>query len=200
MTKTKKKKKSKKKQPSTKALQVKHPVSNEDLNRLEFHRNAVALMPGSGDKWPGIAIRVEASSGRVGQQHCSCRGSRSKTCSHLKDLSRILGRVRDLENPLTSVLGAQSEVLISLAIEWVSGRPNAEVPLGDPRGLLDGKRRGLGLEGGGHGLRLLSRWPGYMNRHSGANLLCLPGELSIVYQDLTLLFHRSPGLVYGCAN
>ena len=101
MTKTKKTKKSKKTQPSTKALQAKHPVSNEDLNRLEFHRNAVALMPGPEDKWPGIAIRVEASSGRAGQEYCSCRGSRSKTCSHLKDLSRILGGVRDKNKKTT---------------------------------------------------------------------------------------------------
>jgi len=82
-------------------LPVKCPVPNKDLNRLEFHRNAVALMPDPGDKWPGIAIRVEAPSGRAGHRSCSCNVSRSKTCSHLKDLSRIRGQIRDKSKKMT---------------------------------------------------------------------------------------------------
>jgi len=82
-------------QTSSEAVQAKRPVSTEDLNRIEFHRNAVALMPDPADKRPGIAVRVEAPNGRAGQQYCSCSVSRTKTCPHLKDLSRILGRFRD---------------------------------------------------------------------------------------------------------
>ncbi|MBW1699838.1 MAG: DEAD/DEAH box helicase [Deltaproteobacteria bacterium] len=64
-------------------------VSSADLSRLEFHRNAVALMPDPKDRHPGIAIYVQASSGSVSQQFCSCRTTRSKTCEHLKELSRL---------------------------------------------------------------------------------------------------------------
>ena len=55
---------------------------------------------------------------------------------------RILGWVGDLENPLAPVLGAQSKVLIPLATQRLSGRLNAERPLGDCFGLVDRKRRG----------------------------------------------------------
>ena len=72
----------------------KQPVSEYDLDRLEFHRNAVALMPDPQDARPGIAIMIEAPSGRVGQQFCSCSTARSKTCSHLKELSRVFPAFR----------------------------------------------------------------------------------------------------------
>ncbi|UCF92000.1 MAG: DEAD/DEAH box helicase [Desulfobacterales bacterium] len=61
-----------------------------DLHRLEFHRNALALMPDPRDKRPGIAIRVDAPRGRVDQQFCTCSTARSRTCSHLKELSQVV--------------------------------------------------------------------------------------------------------------
>ncbi|MBU0988235.1 MAG: DEAD/DEAH box helicase, partial [Proteobacteria bacterium] len=67
-----------------------HPVSTEDFSRLEFHRNAVALMPNPADRRPGIAIRVEAPNGRLDHQSCSCITAKSRTCSHLKELSRVI--------------------------------------------------------------------------------------------------------------
>jgi SNF2 family DNA or RNA helicase len=65
-------------------------ISESDSDRLEFHRNAAALMPDPADRFPGIAIQVRAQAGSTGQRFCSCRTGRSKTCAHLKDLSRIL--------------------------------------------------------------------------------------------------------------
>ncbi len=81
---------SQKRLPKNKAPLQKCPVSKADLDRLEFHRNAVALMPDPKDNHPGVAILVEALKGRAGQRFCSCNTRRSKTCSHFIEFSRIL--------------------------------------------------------------------------------------------------------------
>lgn len=59
------------------------------FNRLEFHRNGVALMPEPGDGHPGIAMIIDAPRGRVSQRFCTCIGSGSGTCPHLRQLSGI---------------------------------------------------------------------------------------------------------------
>lgn len=53
--------------------------------RLEFHRNALALMPDPSDAGPGVAFYV---GGNVEQRFCTCRASGKKTCAHLKALSK----------------------------------------------------------------------------------------------------------------
>jgi hypothetical protein len=73
-----------------KTSREKPQVPQTDLDRLEFHRNAAALMPDPKDKRPGVAILVEALRGRAGQRFCSCHARRSQTCSHLKEFPRIL--------------------------------------------------------------------------------------------------------------
>jgi len=76
-------------------------ASPVDFNRLEFHRNAVALMPDPADKRPGIAFQVEGSPKKVAQQFCSCRTSGAATCSHQKELSRLLAaRQKESDNRL----------------------------------------------------------------------------------------------------
>ena len=65
-------------------------ASSVDFNRLEFHRNAVALMPDPADRRPGIAFQVDGGPKKVSQQFCSCRTSGPATCSHQKELSRVL--------------------------------------------------------------------------------------------------------------
>ena len=94
MAKQRKKTVSRKKPPQKKPASEKNTVSQADLNRLEFHRNAAAVMPDPKDKWPGIAVQMEGSGRSAGQRFCSCRRSRPKTCAHLKDLSRILSASR----------------------------------------------------------------------------------------------------------
>jgi SNF2 family DNA or RNA helicase len=94
MAKQRKKIVSRKRSLQKKPVPEKQPVSRTDLDRLEFHRNATAVMPDSKDKWPGIAIQAEGSGRSAGQQFCSCRRTRRKTCSHLKDLNRILSAYR----------------------------------------------------------------------------------------------------------
>jgi len=79
------------KRRSQKKLAAEVPVaSSGDFHRLEFHRNAVALMPDPADKRPGIAFWVGKVPKAVEQQFCSCSLSGSKTCSHLKELYHVL--------------------------------------------------------------------------------------------------------------
>ncbi len=59
------------------------------FNRMEFHRNAVALMPDPADRHPGIAMVVDAPLGQVSQRFCTCTQSGSRTCAHLRQLFGI---------------------------------------------------------------------------------------------------------------
>ncbi len=56
---------------------------------LEFHRNAVALMPAPKHPHPGVAFYVEDE---PSQQFCTCRKPGKKTCAHLKSLFKIIGK------------------------------------------------------------------------------------------------------------
>jgi len=76
--------------PFKKAVAATPVTSPADFNRLEFHRNAVALMPDPADRRPGIAFQVDGGPKTVAQQFCSCRTSGAATCSHQKELSRVL--------------------------------------------------------------------------------------------------------------
>ncbi|MFO7553945.1 MAG: DEAD/DEAH box helicase [Desulfobacterales bacterium] len=99
MARQRKKSVSQKRLPKNKAPLQKSQVSKADLDRLEFHRNAAALMPDPKDKRPGVAILVEAPRGEASQRFCSCSARRSQTCSHLMEFSRILPAYRQqIEN------------------------------------------------------------------------------------------------------
>lgn len=80
---------------SRKAVVATPGVSAVDINRLEFHRGAVALMPDPADKRPAIAFQVDGGPHKVSQQFCSCRSSLAATCSHQKELSRMLAARQD---------------------------------------------------------------------------------------------------------
>jgi len=85
----------KQKTPAKRPTALKHSVvypsaAKGDFQRLEFHRQAAALMPDPADKHPGVAFRVEGGPQAVAQEFCSCSPSRSKTCAHRKELSRLL--------------------------------------------------------------------------------------------------------------
>jgi superfamily II DNA or RNA helicase len=70
-------------------------VSRHDLDRLEYHRHAVALMPDPADRYPAIAYQVESQHGLSGQRDCDCRSPGSGTCKHLKQLARIKHAFQD---------------------------------------------------------------------------------------------------------
>lgn len=79
-----------KRRPLKKAVAATPVTSAADFNRLEFHRNAVALMPAPADRRPGIAFEVDGGPKNAAQQFCSCRTSGAATCAHQKELFRVL--------------------------------------------------------------------------------------------------------------
>jgi SNF2 family DNA or RNA helicase len=90
MTKRLKTKAKAKRRSFKKAAAAEPAVPAADFSRLEFHRNAVALMPDPADRRPGIAFQVDGDPKKVSQQFCSCRTSGPATCAHQKELSRVL--------------------------------------------------------------------------------------------------------------
>jgi hypothetical protein len=65
------------------------PETNIPMDRLEFHRHGLSLVPKSGDKRGGIAILISGKDRPDGDRFCSCPGARGKTCPHLLEISRI---------------------------------------------------------------------------------------------------------------
>jgi superfamily II DNA or RNA helicase len=65
------------------------PVGSQEAARLEFFRQAMALMPDDSDPYPGIAYDVDSIQGSSAQRFCSCKQSGKTTCDHIKALSRI---------------------------------------------------------------------------------------------------------------
>ena len=61
----------------------------KELERVEFHRHAVALMPDASDPRPGIAFLVEGQKSGVLQRFCSCDISKKRSCDHALALSQI---------------------------------------------------------------------------------------------------------------
>jgi SNF2 family DNA or RNA helicase len=97
MTQKKKKKKTIKRSRARQSKHKKQTVTDEDFKRIEFHRHAVALLPESEDRMPGVAIFVEgkkrdpyASNWRF----CSCNPFRNRTCPHILKLTEILKILR----------------------------------------------------------------------------------------------------------
>ncbi len=64
-------------------------ISERDLNRLEFHRQALALMPDTGDKDPGVAVLVDDEGPALDFINCNCAKSRKTTCDHIKNLEAV---------------------------------------------------------------------------------------------------------------
>jgi len=128
-------------------------VSAADFNRLEFHRYAVALMPDPADRRPGIAFQVDGDTKRVEQQFCSCQTSGAGTCSHQKELSRVLAAWQnesvhhsfyaDFQNGFWHSLAAvlaeevrETPATIRLAVMHSGGRDSVEVIGTSNRSLL----------------------------------------------------------------
>jgi superfamily II DNA or RNA helicase len=64
-------------------------ISERDLNRFEFHRHALALLPDPEDKDPGIAVMVGDNGPALELVNCNCSQSSKATCTHIKKLSAI---------------------------------------------------------------------------------------------------------------
>lgn len=63
--------------------------SQDDLERLEFHRHAMALMPESADKTPGVVFYVEGDKYTLTERFCTCSASKRRTCKHMSAFSRL---------------------------------------------------------------------------------------------------------------
>jgi len=60
----------------------------EALTRLEFHRDALALLPGKADKRPGIAFLVIKGDDQM-VRSCTCAVSKKATCPHILELMEV---------------------------------------------------------------------------------------------------------------
>jgi len=56
---------------------------------LEFHRQALALMPDPEDKDPGVAVLVDDEGPALDFLNCNCAKSRKTTCTHIKKLEAV---------------------------------------------------------------------------------------------------------------
>lgn len=65
------------------------PVGPDDLHRLEFFRNGLALMPALGDRYPAVAYVVAPEPGNAGHRSCTCRAYERRTCDHLKAFAKL---------------------------------------------------------------------------------------------------------------
>jgi|GEM_PF-171851 len=90
VTKPRKHQPARKKIPQQQSAARKQPaVGPQDLDRLEFFRHGMALMPDPCDPYPAVAYDVTSAHGFLGHRFCSCRNPAKTTCDHLKALSRI---------------------------------------------------------------------------------------------------------------
>ena len=71
------------------------------MDRIEFHRHGLALLPKSNDTSPGVAVLIGDERLENFKRFCSCETARAKTCSHLLEIGRIgkalAGKNRHLE-------------------------------------------------------------------------------------------------------
>ena len=83
-------------------------------------------MPDPVEKRPGIAVKVEAPSGRVSQQFCSCTTSKSKTCPHLKKLARVFPAFQQLigdKNPADDFTSSVWNSLAGIMADGIQETP-----------------------------------------------------------------------------
>lgn len=89
MTPRKKIKKRKQLAKADKRPGPKPAVIAEDLEQVEFHRTALALLPYPDDPRPGIAYFVKNDPASPETRFCSCQLSKKHTCPHILRLAEI---------------------------------------------------------------------------------------------------------------
>lgn len=69
-------------------MTIKNLLSRLPVNRIEYIRNAVALVPEKTDADPGLAMLVMGAQKGMHNLQCNCRAAFKKgNCSHLRQLS-----------------------------------------------------------------------------------------------------------------
>lgn len=113
----KSRKKSKKRKPSggstEKAAQI--TLTPEDLERVEFHRHALALMPAAGDRRPGIAFFVKGEHRESQWRFCSCSLSKNQTCPHMLKLTAIYKKLHKKLKGMNLFEGFKASIWFRLA-------------------------------------------------------------------------------------
>ncbi len=66
-----------------------HAISDRDLARIEFHRNAIALLPEADEKTPGVATALVERGFKITSRSCTCEIARKRTCAHVRKLTAI---------------------------------------------------------------------------------------------------------------
>lgn len=66
------------------------------LANLEFHRQGIGLVPSSGPGQEGSAIFVELPESSRPLRSCTCKTSRRRTCTHLKELAKGVDAFREV--------------------------------------------------------------------------------------------------------
>ena len=71
------------------------------LVRLEFHRQALALLPVAADRHPGVAVLMLDPVKGAQRRLCTCdQGPKRRTCKHLLDLAQVLQTLEYPRRPL----------------------------------------------------------------------------------------------------
>ena len=113
------KRKRKKRAGKTSGDQVKNTtkeaLATTFLNRVEFHRHALALMPQVGDTQPGVAFLVKGDKYQPDWSFCSCSLSKIKTCSHILRLTKIYRHLQDRQKSTLSYEGFKTSIWYRLA-------------------------------------------------------------------------------------
>ncbi len=65
------------------------PAPEEAMNRFEFHRHAMALLPDPEDKRPGVSFFMKKDDRDLGERFCSCSLSKKRTCPHIMQLMQV---------------------------------------------------------------------------------------------------------------
>jgi superfamily II DNA or RNA helicase len=64
------------------------PSIEESLQRLEFYRDSMALLPAPGDKHPGVAYFLDIGPSGPQRRICDCSTAKNQTCPHILELSQ----------------------------------------------------------------------------------------------------------------
>ena len=59
------------------------------MGRIEFHRQALALLPETEDKKPGVATFVKKPQGEDVDRFCTCSVYKRATCRHILELTQV---------------------------------------------------------------------------------------------------------------
>jgi superfamily II DNA or RNA helicase len=93
------------------------------LDRLEFHRQALALIPLAADRDPGVAILVLDPAKGSQKRLCTCASrDRRRTCPHLRELAQILTVLGFPDRSLFSFANLRESVWHRLALFMAEGR------------------------------------------------------------------------------